>query len=259
MSEATFTYLTSISLQHSSDCCLLGLGGDLTLYSEEIYGEDGLVAQAAHTLEGKLIAAVDEGLGHTNPLELPTDIVHPYTAWHTMSLNFAGARHRGIRADEQIDSLVHPLTLEEKVFLAASLNLPVPAPMVLGLAESYSLAEAPITSRVYCVCRRLRIAYALPVPKRDHDGYVYDYDTVPLYVAHLHTLGTTDTATLTQQMSYFPGVRLRRPMDCLAAFDHLCIADGGADDRRSAVHIWRIDGIEKAGDSAEKRWQALYG
>ncbi|MCA9911340.1 MAG: hypothetical protein KC519_21955 [Anaerolineae bacterium] len=259
MSEPMFTYLTSISLQHSSDCCLLGLGSDLTVYSEEIYGEDSLVSQTAHTIEDKLIAAVDEGLGDTNPLELPVDLMRPRTAWHTMSLNFAGARHRGIRADEQIDSLVRPLTLEERLFLVESLSLPVPAPMVLGLAESYSLAEAPITSQVYCVCRRLRVAYALIEPQQDRDGHTYDYDTVPLYIAHLHTLGTTDTATLAEQMSHLPGVQLQRPMDCLAAFDHLCVADGGADDRRSAVHIWQIEGVEKDDDSAEKRWQALYG
>ncbi|MBE0690539.1 MAG: hypothetical protein IH587_10515 [Anaerolineae bacterium] len=259
MSETALTYLTSIVLQHSDDCCLLGVQPDLTIYSEEIYGAEGMLAQAAHTIDGKLTQSVDEGMGQTDPLVLPDDLVRPRTAWHTMALNFAGARQRGIRANEQIDGLVHPLTVEEKMLLAERLGLPVPFPLILGLAESYALAEAPITSHVYCVCRRLRIAFVLPAPKQEDDGVTYDYDTIPFYMAHLYVLGETSTRTLAELMSEFQGTLLHRPMDCLAAFGHLFIADGGASNRPSAVHVWRIDSIDDNDDPVDRRWQKLYG
>lgn len=259
MAETALLYRTSILLQHSHDCCLLGVRPDLTIYSEEIYGDEGMLAQSAHTIEGALIESVDEGEGATAPLALPDDAARPRTAWHTMALNFAGARQRGIRANEQIDALVHPLSVEEKAFLARKLGLQVPFPLILGLAESYALAEAPITPQIFCVCRRLRVAFALTAPQHDADGFTYDYDSIPFYVAHLYALGGVTTRPLAEWMADLPDAQLRRPMDCLVAFDHLFVADGGAGERRSAVHIWRIEHNDETGDPADNRWQHLYG
>jgi len=259
MSETALIYLTSIALQHADDCCLLGVQPDLTLYSEEIYGAEGMLAQAVHTIDGKLIQSVDEGKGHTAPLALPDDLARPRTAWHTMALNFAGARQRGIRANEQIDALVQPLSVEEKMLLAEKLGLQVPFPLILGLAESYALAEAPIAPHMYCVCRRLRVAFALPAPQQDEDGFTYDYDTLPFYIAHLYTLGETHTKPLAEWMSDLQGAQLHRPMDCLVAFGHLFVADGGTGEHASAVHVWRIESRDTNDEPAENRWQKLYG
>src|SRR5687768_2666173 len=91
-------YHACLPLQHRGDCSLIGVTPDLIVYTEEVY-DDGLVAQQATRLDGTIVECVDEGKrgeGTLKPLALPDDLQRPQTAWHTMSLNYAGPRHRGL-------------------------------------------------------------------------------------------------------------------------------------------------------------------
>ncbi len=75
-------------------------------------------------------------------------MIKPQTGWHTMALNFAGPRHRGMRAPERTLDLVRPLSIQEKMALIDRFRLDVPPPLLLGIAESYVLAETPIMRQV---------------------------------------------------------------------------------------------------------------
>jgi hypothetical protein len=126
--------------------------------------------------------------------------------------------------------------------LASQLALPVPPPLIIGIAESVVLAEALITPpATFMVCRRLRLACALPETRRDSDGLPYDYDTKVIYTAHPYAADSGDIELPPDDvLGGLPGVRLRRPMDCMVCHGHLFIADGGMTDHNSRIHIWKI-------------------
>jgi hypothetical protein len=236
-------YLTSLSLAHNGDCRLLGVSGDLTIYAEEVYGDDGWMAQHALRMDGTRLALIDEDDGKNTsvePIALPDDLVRPNTGWHTMDLNFMGARHRGIRREERISDVAQPLSLEDKALVAGRLN--ITAPTVLGLAESYVLAEIGLVHpNLFLVCRRLRVLYALQEEHSDAQHQSYDYDSRVLYVAHLFDRSQVVSPTLRESFAPLAGVSLQRPMDCLLAFNHLFVADGGEGERISQVHVWQIE------------------
>ena len=60
MTLPSLTYVTCVPLQHNGDCSLIGVTPDLTLFTEEIYG-DGFVAQQATRLDRTIVERVDEG------------------------------------------------------------------------------------------------------------------------------------------------------------------------------------------------------
>jgi hypothetical protein len=201
------------------------------------------MAQHALRLDGTLLALVDENDGQNTmilPINLPDDVAKPKTGWHTMDLNFMGARHRGIRRLERITDVAQPLSLEDKALVAGRLN--VPAPTILGLAESYVLAEIELVHpSVFFVCRRLRVVYALQEEQTDAQKETYDYDSRVLYAAHVYDRSQDVKPTLRESLSGLAGIPLHRPMDCLLAYNHLLIADGGEDERMSQVHVWRVE------------------
>ncbi len=259
-----------LPLQHHGDCTLLGVvpgdpadpsgAADCTIYVEEIYDEDGKLAQHALTLDGRLLATVDEGSGDTDlhPLDLPPQRIKPQTGWHTMALNFAGPRHRGLRAPERTLDLVRPLTIAEKMALIDRFRLDVPPPLLLGVAESYVLAETPICApTLYFVCRRVRFAVALTEERTDADGQPYDYDTQVVYLAHFYE--RDQEPEWSDILADATSIPLSRPMDCLLVKDRLFIADGGADDRLSAIHVWQLDLPTAECSEEEKLNKKLYG
>ena len=114
--------------------------------------------------------------------------------------------------------------------------------MLLGVAESRVLAEAPLSPPdQYLVCRRVRIAHALETTERDADHQPYDYDTIPVYVAHPYHV-TSGDLDVEPEIAFagLPSIDLLRPMDCLVANHYLCVADGGHDTQKSRIHIWKI-------------------
>lgn len=245
MTKPTFTYQTSHLLDYHGDCALMGVMPDFTVYAEVLYDEEDWLAQYAITYDGGIQQKADEAHGR-NPyfigLNLPEGIIRPSEGKHTNALNYKGARHRGMRAMEPIQESVRSLNMQTKMRLVEGLNLGIMPPMVLGVAESYVLSEAEIVSeRWYLVCRRVRIAYALPQQRMDSSNLPYDYDTLVMHIAHLYDAETQDTeVTLEVAFAGLPGVDLLRPMDCVLCDDHIFVADGGDADRKAAVHIWRV-------------------
>jgi hypothetical protein len=238
-----FQHVTSLPLAHGGDCSLLGVASDLTVYVEEVYGDEGWMAQRALRMDGTMVAAVDEEDGRATavqPLPLPDDLTIPKTGWHTMALNFSGARHRGIRSLEHVTDIAQPLAVEDRMALTGRLR--VPAPLILGLAESYVLAEAELAApHLFLVCRRLRVVYALEAEQTDEQNQAYDYDSHVLYVAHVYDRSQDVKPTLRESLAGLAGVELCRPMDCLIAHGHLFVADGGEDEQVSRVHVWSVE------------------
>jgi hypothetical protein len=246
----TLQHVTSLALAHSGDCSLLGVTSNLTIFVEEVYGDEGWMAQRALQMDGTMLAAVDEDDGRATavqPLPLPDDLTQPKTGWHTMALNFSGARQRGIRNLEHVTDIAQPLSIEDKMMLSGRLN--VPSPLILGLAESYVLAEAELVSpHLFLVCRRLRVVYALETEQTDDQNQPYDYDSRVLYVAHVFDRSQDVKPTLRESLAGLAGVELCRPMDCMIAHNHVFIADGGVGEQVSRVHVWQV---ERTDDESE--------
>jgi hypothetical protein len=249
MERPTLRHITTLPLRHNGDCTLIGVAPNFNIYVEEIYSEDGWMAQHVLNLDGQFIASVDEDSGAVtdiDPLPLPEDIARPHTGWHTMHLNFSGPRHRGLRGPERAPDMVRPLTMPEKMLLIDHFKLDILPPMIMGLAESYVLAEAPLTRPdLFIVCRRVRVAYQLMNEAVDQANQPYDYDTLVLYLTHPHHRGD-DEPPLSVALQGIEGANLSRPMDCLITDGHLFIAEGGHDDQLSSVHVWEIDYPEAA-------------
>lgn len=250
-------------LQHASSPGLLGVTQDGHIYVEEIYGEEGWLAQGQYDLEGKLLASVDEADGrcpNIQPLALPDDLIRPARVWHTMRLNFAGPRHRGNRLLERIDELVQPLSIGEKLAISQHLKLPVPPPMLLGLAESYVLAETQIVPpTLFMICRRLRFAYALEPSTADQNREI-DYDTVVTYIIQEIDLSDDADKPLSSYLGHFAGVRLNQPMDCMLFETRLFVADGGdpGTGRPAHIHIWQVEGIPPTLNALDRINKRLY-
>jgi hypothetical protein len=240
------THLTTLPLRHNGDCSLLGVTEDQAIFVEEVYGEDGWVAQHELSADGTIIRSVDEDDGKANK-----------TGWQTMMLNFAGPRHRGLRAPERVLDVVRPLALSEKIALIDKLKLKMQPPALLGIAESYVLSESQIIRpSLYFVCRRIRIAYALPDVRLDPNNQPYDYDTLLLYTAHF--FDCAQEPSLLDLLTDLTTVPLKRPMDCLMAGDRLYIADGGGDDSLNSIHVWQLD-LPEVMSEEEKLQKKLYG
>ncbi len=259
---------TRLPLRHNGDCTLLGVtpseppdAADYTIYVEEIFGEDAKIAQHALAADGSLLASIDEDSGddsELHPLDLPAGTIRTQSGWHTMALNFAGPRHRGLRVPERTLDLVRPLSVPEKMALVNQLQLDVLPPLLLGVAESYVLAETLISApTLYFVCRRVRLAVALSEEHSDADGQPYDYDTLVFYLAHFYE--RDQEPEWSDILAQRAAVGLRRPMDCVLVKDRLFIADGGDDDHLSAVHVWQLDLPQDELTEAEKLNKKLYG
>jgi len=236
-------FLTSVPLLHHDDCRLLGIDPDLTIYVEEIYGDDDLLAQHAITPAGAIIQSVDEQESPNNfaPLALPANLQRPAPVNHAQKLSFSGPRQRGLREAERITDVVRPLEVPTKIKLIQQLKLDILPPQILGIAESRVLAEAHLSPDTCLVCRRLRIAYALTTPRYEADNQPYDYDTLELYTAHLYDVADNDIEVSPDiVLAGLPGVELSRPMDCIVFQRHLFVADGGSANRSSHVHVWQM-------------------
>src|SRR5664279_2445512 len=217
MPNLPVSHVTTVSLKHNGDCNIIGVTADATIFAEEMYGDNARVAQYEVRLDGSFIQSVDEAEGANGdlqPLKLPPEISKPKSGWHTMMLNFAGPRHRGLRGPERTLDLVRPLAILEKMALIEKLKLGMMPPQLLGVAESYVLAESEIVRpNLYFVCRRVRLAFALSEEKLDADHQPYDYDTHVIYLAHFYDC--EQEFDFSELLTDLTAVPLHRPMDCL--------------------------------------------
>lgn len=252
-------HIVSIPLKQYGDCNIVGVTPDGEIYVEEIYSDDGWTIQHKIRPNGEIITSYDEQEPSSHHLVMPSNLIKPMRVWNTMALNFAGARHRGKRSLERVDELVRTLTIHEKIALLKYLKLDILPSHLLGLAESYVLAEATVIHpNVFVVCRRLRAAYVLSSERIDEYGDPYDYDTQPFYVVHFYDRTGDEEVSLTAMLDGFPNVTFCRPMDCMIAKNRLYVADGGEAGRLSQLHIWSLDlpDIESPNDQWHRK---LYG
>lgn len=252
-------HIVSIPLKQYGDCNIVGVAPDGEIYVEEIYGDEGWMIRHKIRPNGEIIASDDEQEASPVRLSIPSTLIKPTRLWNTMTLNLAGARHRGKRSLERVDELVHTMTIHEKMALLKYLKLDILPPQLLGLAESYVLAEAEVIHpNLFVVCRRLRAAYVLSSERIDENGDPYDYDTHPFYVVHFYDRTGDEEVSLTEILGGFPNVTFCRPMDCMIAKNRLYVADGGDDGRVSQLHIWSLDLPDT--DSPNDQWhRKMYG
>lgn len=260
MSEPTpleFALIRRVALPHHGDVSLLALDGG-RLWVEEWYG-DQWMAQHCVDLEHGIIESADEDEGRATglkPLVIPSGAAVPRRVWAAMRLNYAGARQRGLRDEDRLSDMLHAVSVADRFALADRLQLAPAA--VLGLAESYILAECPLAAPDdLLLCRRLRVALAVPRQTGD-DGLLFDYETKDVYVLQRWKAGA-DEPPLESALTGLAGAPLHRPMDCLRCENRLYVAEGGSDGQPAAVCVLEIDGLP-APPGSEAEWlKKLYG
>ncbi len=228
----TLRLIHSSPLLHYGDCALIGVDSQGQVAIEEYY--DDWLAQYVFDHEGSLVALCDEDEGRAiDPPPIPDHdlFIAPPSVDHAAALNYVGARWQGLREEDRIADMAAPLTVPEKMVLG---RLGIPSP-IIGLSESYVLAEAPVTETLSVVIRRLRVAFAVPT-NEDENGDPYDYDSIPIYVAQWFNR-SNDAAPLDQGLIALG----TRPMDAQCDGNRLFIADGGEYPRIGALHIYQIE------------------
>jgi hypothetical protein len=270
-SPLPFSPVAQVPLAHTGDCSLLGCDpADGAVFAEETYGDDETwLAQHIVSAEGALVASLDEAYGAhplTRPITHARTVRTPQRAWETMALNFAGPRQRGMRAADRLDEVIQPFGVAEKFALAEALGFAGPPPHLLGIAESYVLAELVLdrerTPQQYAVCRRVRVAHLLPAVALDAERLPYDYDTFPVFVLHL-CVPRLSAPSLADALAETRALGLLRPMDCLQHRDRVFVAEGSAADagktRPSAVHIFHNTAYRPPRSAGEALRDKLYG
>lgn len=252
-----FSLIRRIFLPHDGDASLLALSGN-RLWAEEMYGDQWL-AQHELDLDQGIVASADEDEGRRTdlkPLTIPDGAVAPRRAWATMRLNFAGARHRGLREEDRLAEVLHAIPVADKFALADWLQ--VASPAVLGIAESYVLAECPLAAPDdWLLCRRLRIAVAIP-RQIDADGLPFDYEARTIFMLQRWTVGGDDPP-LESALAGLDGVALHRPMDCLRDGERLLVAEGGAPGQPAAISLIQMAGLPAPRDRDAELLKKLYG
>jgi hypothetical protein len=253
MLQPQLTFWKTIDLPHNGDCGLIAITPDQELLVEEVYSETGetdrddvWMGQHRYSIDGQLLESVDEDWGQEQdltPLLIPLQSSVPQPVWHTSkALNFRGPRHRGLRDEERVQDMVVSLNVAEKLALIRHYNLSIAPPMLLGVAESYVVAEATLQRPdLYIVCRRIRLAIALPEIQLDDERQPYNYDTQVIYIAHWFDRSLAREPSLADLLYTLPGADFHRPMDCILTPNLLCIADGGGTRRQNCLHLWHVE------------------
>ena len=234
-------YKSAIALPRSGQCALLGVASDGTIYTE-IYYDDTWVAWYGLRADGTILTTGDEEAGRNHQFKRPAVemVAAPEAVPRSHPLNYAGARLRGSRQLERVDDLMYPLDVSTKIRLVEVFKLPMMPMQLLGLAESNVLSMATFpTGGLQLVCRRLRLAYALPTPQTDPDGKPYDYDTISIYLGHLYQ-PSRDEDLITTLFETLPGPALSQPTDVMVTATHVLIAVSSDDHQVCQVHIWDV-------------------
>lgn len=233
MNITAFKYYQAINLSEDGDCYLLGMDWEGDMWCEIITPDDelirfkicqGSICEIERETETEIAPfSLDDGF---KPNSMPT--VHP--------LNSKAPRLRGIREEDRISEWVQPLTIMEKMTIIERLKLSVSPMQMLGIADSTVLSYAELPDGTQIVCRRVRLAYALP--QMNYDPYPYDYDNLPIYVIHRYDPMNDELPSWETMLGDFAGVSLQRPTDCLLSPAHLVVADSSADGKKCRLLVW---------------------
>lgn len=242
MNESNLYLYNKIFLNHHGTVTLLGISPDLTAYVEEMYDDETWLARYSVSKDGLLTLLGDEDSGKTplKSFDLPMGSIRPQSAKQTHALNFTGPRQRGMVEEDRIREMARPLSIQAKMQIAELLNLKIPAPMILGITESYVISEAQLSETTFVVCRRIQIAHALTNPQIDAQGNTYNYDSLRLNIAHLYSPDMDNEVPVEVALQGLPQQQLNYPLDCVIHEDLLWIADGGTPQTKGSVCIWKI-------------------
>jgi hypothetical protein len=229
MNITGFKHSCNISLHYKGDCALLGSTATGNMYVEE-YDDEGSIRHHL-TADGAIIASGD--------LDVP-ELLHTPHSPAVHPLNHSGGRYRGLREYDRVAEWVQPLTVMEKMPLMQHLNLAISPMALLGIAESRVLSEAPLGNDQSIVCRRIRLAYALPQPQIDDAGFPYDYDTLVLHLAHTYEAESDTAPSLATVIQGLDGILLQHPVDCIVQEHRLIIADASDGMHVSRVMMYRV-------------------
>lgn len=230
-------HLATHHLQLRQGVILLGLAHDGTLWLDEMRHDDTLIRHGV--LPDGRLHSVDEQTRQPLP-NLPANMQTPITSPDQHPLNRASVRQRGLREADRVGDWVRPMPVMQKMALIQVLALDVSPMQVLGLGESRVLSLAQLSPTEQLVCRRVALMLALPQAQLAQDGQPYDYTTHSIHMAHRYQPNAEDEVPLDRLLGALAGVRLRQPVDCLVANNHLYIADDGNGETCNALHIWQI-------------------
>ena len=236
-----YSFRHTINLFYDQWCGLLGIGPDQDVYAEELH--DDLAAHYHFDRQGQLMERIEEDptSGITLPrAHLPAGTIEPTPVRVAHPLNFGPELVDTSLDMELMRSLVHQLSLPERLFLQTAGLLPVevPPPAILGILDSRVTSEAEIEPGQFAVCRRLRVAYRPPAsPVAGSDRY---------QLCTFAVLQSLDLAELDQPLTetLLPatvlGIELMWPTDVIAAGNQLYVADSanGRTGRTSRIGVF---------------------
>lgn len=241
MNLPALTHLWTTHLSHTEGCSFLGYSPQQHLYIEEFY-EDEWFAQHQLDRNGNILFSVDEASGtkQVNALELPPGSDLPPAPPADHPLNLPLLREWGMREADRVQEWVQPLTIIEKMALIGAFSLALPPMLLLGLAESRVLAQVLLSKDHSLICRRLRLAVALPQIRQHPTGLPYDYETIPCSVLQMQDIASDESPSLASIVQTIGGVTLLRPLDCLTTDNFLFLAEGGDGSTPCRVHSWKL-------------------
>jgi hypothetical protein len=227
----------TIMLCHTATCSLTGVTPDWHIYIDETE-PDGYVTQHHYNASGALIERAIERQGD-DWLTLPDVLLSP--RWvDTHPLNTGGARWQGLRETDRVQSLAQSLSIMQKMTLIKHLGLSITPMQLIGLIESRVLCETRLPDDSTLVCRRVRLARALPDVHYDEDGNPYDYDSVVLHLLHSYDASTDETPDLDACLSPVGGVHLMQPQDCFYYDGRLLVCDASDGTQNSRLVLYRL-------------------
>lgn len=231
-------HLSTIPLAIAPSCALLGITPNGNIITECYFDDTDDVAQYHIPINTNNADNITPML---NPImDKPLDLKSPN--WVTdHPLNKTGLRLRGLRETDRLDGWVEPIPIMEKMPLVPKLGLNITPMQLLGIAESTVLSTCHLNDNISLVCRRVRLAYALPTPINDENGIPYDYDTHTLYLAHPYNNETDTAPPLQQCLQPIDSIHLHTPQDCLRHEDKLIILDCGNEETTVRLIIWQIN------------------
>lgn len=225
---------TIITLPHCGWCGILGIAPNGQIYAEEIYLPDEQITHHILTADGQIVTSADD-------LSIPKDLISPQIHPQTKALNYQGGRLRGLREAERLTDWAQPLPIADKMTLIEKLGLKISAMQLFGIIESAVLSSVHLRDDWFVVCRRIRLAIALPQIQTDADGLPYDYDSHIVQTAHLYHESWGEFAPIEKILLGIGNVRLNRVYDCLAYDNQLYISESCETAKNNTIHRWSIE------------------
>ncbi len=225
---------TIITLPHCGLCGILGMTPNGQIYAEEIYPPDEQIMHHILTVDGQIVTSADE-------LNIPNNLIRPQIHPQTKALNYQGGRLRGLREAERLADWAQPIPIADKMMLIQTLGLKISAMQLFGVIESAVLSSVSLRDDWFVVCRRIRLAIALPQIQTDADGLPYDYDNHHVQTAHLYHASWAESTPIEKLLSGIGNIRLSHVHDCIAHDNQLYISESCGSTKNNTIHRWSIE------------------